>query len=204
MQKQTELAAKSESFDLEIEAGVVQLNYQNLAEVQVNYYEMDIELLFSRSPFAQDDLDGFSMIQPNSSQTITLTPGDDGRGSQQLQLPVEMKNKNVLVEIVSGDQAKSQPYFANSLDVQLVENYGQLQVFSQSERRALPKTYIKVYARMNDGSVSFHKDGYTDLRGRFDYFSQSNNPADGIEKLSLLVLSEQDGAIIRQVSPPPE
>lgn len=203
-QKQTELAAKSESFDLEVNSGAVSLNFQNLKEIQVNFYEMDIELLFSRSPFAQDDLDGFSMIRPNVSQRITLNPEEDGKGSHELKLPKELENKNLLVEVVSGDQAKSQPYFANSLDVQMVENYGQLQVSNKSDKQTLSKTYVKVYARMNDGTVSFHKDGYTDLRGRFDYFSQSNNPSDGIQKLSVLILSEQHGAAIRQVKPPKE
>ena len=28
---------------------------------------------------------------------------------------------------------------------------------------------MKVYAQMQDGGVQFYKDGYTDLRGRFDY-----------------------------------
>ena len=57
---------------------------------------------------------------------------------------------------------------------------------------------------MMDGSVRFHKDGYTDLRGRFDYVSQSNRTIDGIQKFSILVLSEAQGAVIRQASPPKE
>jgi hypothetical protein len=35
----------------------------------------------------------------------------------------------------------------------------------------LPKVYVKVYSRLADGSVKFHKDGCTDHRGRFDYSS---------------------------------
>ena len=195
-QKQTELAAQSESFDLQVESGKVELNYQNLQEVDANFYEMDIELLFSRSPFAQDDLDGFSMIRPNVSQRIILNPEEDGKGTHELKMPEQLENKNVLIEVVSGDQAKSQPYFANALDVQLVENYGQLRVSHRPDGKALSKTYVKVYAKTNDGTVSFHKDGYTDLRGRFDYFSQSNNPTDEVRKLAVLILSGQHGAVI--------
>ena len=69
---------------------------------------------------------------------------------------------------------------------------------------AIPKTYVKVYARMKDGTVRFHKDGYTDLRGRFDYVSQSNRSIDGISKLSVLILSDENGAVIRQSNPPKE
>ena len=203
-QKQTELASQSESFDFEIESGVAKIKYQNIKEVQVNFYEMDIELLFSRSPFAQDDLDGFSMIRPNFTQSVKLKTDDKGKGDHEFELPQEMKNKNVLVEIVAGDQTKSQPYFAHSLNVQLLEKFGQLHVTGEESSKAIPKTYVKVYARMNDGTVRFHKDGYTDLRGRFDYVSQSNRSIDGISKLSVLILSDENGAVIRQSNPPKE
>jgi hypothetical protein len=203
-QKQTELASKSESFDFEIESGTAKLKYQNIDEVDVNYYEMDIELLFSRSPFAQDELDGFSMIRPNFTQTVGLKTDDKGKGDHDFELPAKMKNKNILVEVVADDQAKSQPYFAHSLDVQLLEKYGQAHVTHEETGKPTPKTYVKVYARMSDGSVRFHKDGYTDLRGRFDYVSQSNRTIDGIQKFSILVLSDQNGAVIRQSDPPKE
>ncbi len=203
-QAQTELASKSESFDFEIESGVAKIKYQNVKQVQVNFYEMDIELLFSRSPFAQDELDGFSMIRPNVSRTVTLNLGENGKGSQDYELPREMQNKNVLVEIVAGDQTRSQPYFAHSLDVQLLEKYGQVHVTDEDSGKPIAKTYVKVYARMMDGSDRFHKDGYTDLRGRFDYVSQSNRTIDGIQKFSILILSEDQGAVIRQADPPKE
>jgi len=35
--------------------------------------------------------------------------------------------------------------------------------------KALAKVYVKSYVRTADGEVKFYKDGYTDLRGRFDY-----------------------------------
>ncbi len=203
-QKQTALAAQSATFDFSVESGKVTINHQNVAEIDLNLYEMDIELLFSHSPFAQDDLDGFSMIRPNTTETVTLKSDDKGRGSREVPIPDELKNKNVLVEIVAGDQSKSQPYFAHSLDVQISENYGSLQVTQQKTHDLLPQTYVKVYSRDRNGSVKFHKDGYTDLRGRFDFVTQSNHSLDGIEKFSILILSETNGAIIRQVDPPKE
>ena len=203
-QRQTQLASKSESFDFEVESGIARIKYQNIEEIDVNLYEMDIELLFSRSPFAQDDLDGFSMIRPNFTKTLKLKAGDNGKGEHKFEIPAEMLNKNVLVEIVAGDQTKSQPYFAHSLNVQMFETFGQLQVSDEEASKAIPKTYVKVYARLQDGSVRFHKDGYTDLRGRFDYVSQSNRSIDGVQKFSVLILSDDNGAVIRQSNPPKE
>jgi hypothetical protein len=61
---------------------------------------------------------------------------------------------------------------------------------------------VKVYARHGDGSVKFHKDGYTDLRGRFDYASVSGPEAAGAVDFSMLILSEKHGAVIREAKPP--
>ena len=208
-QRQTQLASKAESFEVKIDGGKAKLSYQNLSEFVVNYYEMDIELLFSRNPFAQEHLDGFSMIRPNVTQTVKVKKGrgkakSSAKGVHEFELSSKMKNRNVLVEVVAGDQAKSQPYFAHSLDVQTIEKYGQIHVTSEETGKPIPKSYVKVYARKHDGSVRFHKDGYTDLRGRFDYLSQSNRPLDGIETFSILILSENNGAVIRQAELPKE
>ena len=94
----------------------------------------------------------------------------------------------------------------------------------------MSKAYVKVYARLKNGTVRFFKDGYTDLRGRFDYASlnggneqiqplqqQSAAPKNGldyqmlkpaelneVEKLAILILSDTNGATTREVNPPRE
>lgn len=208
---QTELSARAPSFDFKVENGVAKINSQNLDDLTVNLYEMDVELLFSRSPFAQDNLDGFSLIRPNHSQQVSLNKTGDAKAQvdgderiREFELPVEMQNKNVLVELVGGDQTRSIPYFAHSLDIQLVEKFGQLKVSEASTGKPIAKTYVKVYAKSANGKVVFHKDGYTDLRGRFDYVSQSNASLDGIVKFSILMMSENQGSVIRQARPPIE
>ena len=62
--------------------------------------------------------------------------------------------------------------------------------------------YVKVYAQMQDGSVKFYKDGYTDLRGRFDFGSLNTNELDFVRKFSLLVMSDEHGAVVREAEPP--
>ena len=71
-----------------------------------------------------------------------------------------------------------------------------------SSGKPLPKVYVKVYARMKDGRVRFYKDGYTDLRGLFDYSSLNTNELDFVDKFSLLIMSEQNGAVVREANPP--
>ena len=61
---------------------------------------------------------------------------------------------------------------------------------------------MKVYAKLADGSVKFHKDGYTDVRGRFDYASVNTPERRAVERFAVLVLSDDRGAVIREVAPP--
>lgn len=198
-QTQTNLAATEASFDFEIDAQSVVVNYQNLKQVQVKYYLMDIELLFSRSPFARRDSGQFSQIRPNVSQTVKL-PAKARRLA--IPLPDTLHNSNVLIEVTGNGRSHSQAYYANALVVQLIENYGQLQVSHKESGKPLPKTYVKIYARSRDGRIAFYKDGYTDLRGRFDYSSLSTNTLGNVERFSLLILNEEFGAVVREAAIP--
>jgi hypothetical protein len=164
---------------------------------------MDIELMFSRSPFADRNLDGFSIIRPNSSQSVAVAGDDKGKGTAEFDIPAALANRNVLVEISAGDQIQAKPYFASSMSMQAIEKFGQLKVADANDK-PLPRVYVKVYSQTEDGQIRFHKDGYTDLRGRFDYVSQSNNPLDNVHQYSVLVLSPEHGALTRQVAPPAE
>ena len=180
-QQQTELAAKSESIDLEVVGDEAKLTFQNVTQATLNFYEMDIEQLFSRSPFAQNNLEGFSLIRPNMTTEVELAASKKGQGVKNLTIPDELKNKNVLIEVVAADQTRAKPLFTNSLAIGMFENYGQIQVRVEETALPLAKAYVKVYAQTSNGSIRFHKDGYTDLRGRFDYVSQSNRANDGIK-----------------------
>jgi hypothetical protein len=66
----------------------------------------------------------------------------------------------------------------------------------------VPGAYVKVYAKMQDGEVRFLKDGYTDLRGRFDYASLNTNEVEHAARLALLILSDEFGAVVREAAPP--
>ena len=68
--------------------------------------------------------------------------------------------------------------------------------------KPIPKTYVKVYARLRDGRVKFYKDGYTDLRGRFDYTSLNTNELDIVQRFAVLVASDKNGALVREAAPP--
>ncbi len=164
----SELSSTEPSFDFKVENKTVALNYRNLSEVAVNYYLMDPEFSFSSNPFVSEDTSRFSNIKPNKSAVQTLPKDKD---TLELPLPAEFAKANVLVEIVAAGQRKAQAYHANTLKLTLTENYGRLETRDSVNNRAVSKAYVKVYARLKKGTVRFFKDGYTDLRGRFDYAS---------------------------------
>lgn len=197
-QKQAKLAASEASFDFNIDAKKINLNYQNLSSVKVNYYLMDVELLFSRNPFVAQSGNQFAFIKPNASQTLELIKG---QVKASFDLPKEFASKNVLVEISAGAKTIALPYYANAMSVQVIETYGQVKVVDSVTSKPLAKVYVKVYSKTAQG-VKFHKDGYTDVRGRFDYATVSTPEKSPIEKFSILILSEQSGAMIKEANPP--
>jgi hypothetical protein len=197
-QQQTQLAAKEPSFDFVLENKALQLSWQNLDSVQVHYYLMDVELLFSRNPFVQQGGEQFQAIRPNQTQTVKLPAG---QGKLAVPLPEGLTTRNVLVEVVAAGKSRSLPYYASAMIVQMSENYGQVRV-TDPAGKPLPKVYVKAYVRLANGVVKFHKDGYTDHRGRFDYATVSTPEQAAPQRFAVLVLSEERGAQIREAAPP--
>ncbi|MBK8041051.1 MAG: hypothetical protein IPK22_28540 [Verrucomicrobiaceae bacterium] len=222
--QQSDLAATEPGFDFKVEKQTISLNWKNLSEVTLNYYLMDPEFSFSSNPFVSQDAGRFSIIKPNKTATQAL-PKDATK--LDIPLPGEFAKANVLVEVIGAGKRQTQAYHANTLKLTLTETYGRLETRDSNTDKPLPKAYVKVYAKLNNGTVRFFKDGYTDLRGRFDYASLNapenatppppgtDMPANGLDypmlkpaelnnvsKLAVLVLSETHGATVKEVDPP--
>ncbi|MBL9181794.1 MAG: hypothetical protein JNN17_06615 [Verrucomicrobiaceae bacterium] len=221
--QQSDLAATEPGFDFKVEKQTISLNWKNLSEVTLNYYLMDPEFSFSSNPFVSQDAGRFSIIKPNKTATQSL-PKDATK--LDVPLPGEFAKANVLVEVLGAGKRQTQAYHANTLKLTLTENYGRLETRDVTTDKPLPKAYVKIYAKLNNGTVRFFKDGYTDLRGRFDYASLNapenaaapsgtDMPANGLDypmlkpaelnnvsKLAILVLSDTHGATVKEVDPP--
>ncbi|MCA9031128.1 MAG: hypothetical protein KDA66_09990, partial [Planctomycetaceae bacterium] len=197
--QQDALAATEPTFEFQIDGKNLNVNYQNLDAVTVNFYEMDVELLFSRTPFVHQFGEDFTAIKPNHSVSVSL---GKNKSQKSIPIPEQFHSRNVLVEVVSAGKAQSLPYFSNVLSVQVIENYGQVRVTHRDSRTPVSTCYVKVYAQLADGSVKFYKDGYTDIRGRFDYASLNTNQLDGATRFAILTLSEEHGAVVREALPP--
>ncbi len=192
-------AALQPTLDLKIEGTEVFLKWQNLSTAQVNYYLLDVELLFTRNPFVQQGSSRASLVEPNDSSLIKL-PSKSGETS--FRIPDRLANQNVLVEVVAGNMRQSQVVSGGKVAVQFATGYGQLQASVAGSTKPLIGAYVKVYVRDQSGGVKFWKDGYTDLRGRFDYASVSGNDIASVARFSVLILEPEHGALIREIEPP--
>jgi hypothetical protein len=127
-------------------------------------------------------------------------PGD--RRQHRFALPAAYARRNVVVEAIAAGTRKAQGHYAHDLVVHVAAPFGQVRVYEQAGGRPLPRSYVKVYARMQGGEVRFYKDGYTDLRGCFDYASLSTDALDRVARFAMLVISQEHGAMIREAAPP--
>jgi len=168
----------------------IKISSNNVAECVVRFYKMDIEQLFSSNPFVQTNLGHFSSVMPNLSQVIQLKTN-----LTVIDLPTECQNTNVMIEITGGrGLSKVKPHFSHNIFARVDE--GLIRVCANSDGHPLSKCYIKVFAKLNDGSIIFYKDGYTDLRGVFDFESLSVDASQYISLYSVLVISEKNGTTI--------
>jgi len=198
-QRQAALANTEPAIDFVVEDRSLVIQYQNLEAATVNLYPMDIELLFSRNPFVQDESAKFSFIRPAFTEEVSLAAD---KTSDEFAIPEKYRNANLMAEVLAEGRRKAHAVFANDLNTTVLENYGQVQVTHKVTNKPQAKVYVKVFARMKGGQVQFFKDGYTDFRGRFDYVSLNTNELDQVERFSMLVLSEENGATIVEAVPP--
>ena len=111
---------------------------------------MDVELLFSRNPFVQQSGGQFASIRPNATADGRSCP--EQAADVRVRLPEAVpQQRTCWSKSSAAARRKSQAYYANAMDVQMIENYGQVQVPHGDDGKPLPKVYVKVYARLPDG-----------------------------------------------------
>ncbi|CAD8054408.1 unnamed protein product [Paramecium sonneborni] len=164
-QKQTEQAKKEETLQSTIEGNQIQITYSNLNKVVIQFYKIDLEILYSRNPFLNWNEEDFAFVLLNSVLETTLEaqqqPGLTYKKS--VTIPEELRKFNLIIQIKGISKRTSNRYYSTSLQVQIIENYGQIRV-SDSEGKYLSKVYVKAYIKEKNGKELFYKDGYTDLR----------------------------------------
>lgn len=115
-------------------------------------------------------------------------------------IPEAHATKNlVLLLKTKGQNMLDLAYYPSNMIVSVFESAGTLKVTDQNNH-AISKVYIKCFIKQRNNQAVFHLDGYTDLRGTFDYSGSLNEGS--IQKVSILVTSPQTGSAIHIVNPP--
>jgi hypothetical protein len=196
--KQKKLLGSEAQLDISLDGKDLLIVYNGMPKVMVKYYIIDLEILFSHTPFLAQSTDDFSFVQPNSTEWISLDPKVR---EQRVKIPEKYIAKNVVVEVSGAGLQKLVTHFSTTMKVQIFENYGELKV-TDARDKLIPKVYVKAFIKKRTGEVSFYKDGYTDIRGRFDYVSLNASELPKVEKFALFIMSDDHGSLIRECLSP--
>jgi hypothetical protein len=186
-----------ENIDFEVKNSKINILYNNIEKCTVNYYPIDLELLFSNAPFENNPGKQLSVLEPVKKQIFTLVPS---KNKLEIKIPENLKNKNLLIELTGAERKIYKTYSSNNLRVDVNQYTGELQVTDKITSKPLSKVYIKIYAKLKSGKRTFYKDGYSDLRGRFNYTSLNSNLLNKVDIFSILILSEQNGAEVIKIN----
>ena len=176
----------------------------NIPSLTLKFYFVDLEVLFSRQPFlgAKAGSQELSFVMPALVVEHT-PPASEAKEPQEssLSIPEKLQKKNVVVEANGGGKKEFATYFSTSLKVSVLENYGELKV-TDEKGTMLAGVYTKVFARFKSGKTQFYKDGYTDMRGKFDYATLSGASLSAVARFALLVTHPEFGSMAREADPP--
>jgi hypothetical protein len=195
-----ENAEKEEYHTIELLDDQIVVTYKNLTELTINLYSINLEILFSRNPFIKELAGDFAFVKPNYTEKLEVKKSSFLE-KLVYKIPGHMTKTSMFVQSVAPNKVNSVTYFSTSLKVQFIESYGQVKI-SNTANLPLAKVYVKCFAKTKSGVVNFYKDGYTNLRGRFDYALTNAGDVNNIERFSVLIMSDEFGSLIKEVDPP--
>lgn len=172
--------------------GKLLVRHRSLEKASLRLFSVDLEILFSKDPFLKggDNGNADPSIRPNADLEIQLAADTN---ETTVDLPEAMRKGNVLVSADSSGTRLLKVLDSRELDIRHVPADRTVQVLDLAGK-PLPKTYIKVYTETRSGEVAFHKDGYTDLRGKFDYLSHTAIDSSTIKRVAILISHPEKGA----------
>jgi len=197
--KKQEAAQPAMSFKFLKNQHSIEITYRNISSVTVNYYATDLEVLFSAHPF-QESNTSYKLMIPNATQIIDLEADSN---TKVVALPEEARDANTILELKSGVLCQTELYNDNQLEVCLAEDEGELRVIHKKSKEPIESAYCKVYGMsLLSRKSEFFKDGYSDIRGRFNYRELSTDQLRQVSRLSILVQTESLGSVIKECDMP--
>ena len=189
-----EKAESTPHFTAEIKESKIQVQYRNQRELRVEFYKIDLEILFTQDPFEAKLDSSLTNVLPFLVQT-TPVAHKNSLESVSIPIPMNIASNNLLIKVVdSAHKSLILKYLPFTLKASVNQEHGILKLLHPETLKPIPKLYVKCFAKMANGLTRFFKDGYTDLRGSFDFASMNTSGASGAQKFRLLVLAKEFGA----------
>lgn len=176
----------------------IKVDHENIESIEIKYYIIDPEILFSRAPFITQDSNDFAFVKPSQVATATL---NSTLKSEFIDLEKDLLNENMIIEVSGNGKQEFLRYFSTSLKVVINETYGELKV-TDNKDVSLSHVYVKVFSRTKTGQVNFFRDGYTDLNGKYEYSQINSKNLSDIEKFAIFVTHDEHGSSTKECSPP--
>lgn len=190
--------AKQVIFEASIEEGKIKIKAQNIKSFTMAYHEVDPEVSFSQDQFGDKNYNSIASVKPILvTEHSVKQPGE--LDIIVLSIPDSLKEKNLNIIVKApGESVKNLQHYPSSMNASIFESAGMIKLTDKSNQ-PLSKVYVKCFLKLSSGAVVFYRDGYTDLRGTFDYTGSINSSATSI---SILISSPQGGSLIYKVNPP--
>ena len=171
---------------------ILRIEHKQMEDIVVQVYPVDLELLFSNSPFLDSSDTNYKAIRPLQELTIKL---DKEETSTEFKLPEPYQTGNHLLVIDDGEKDWLHPLQSTKISTTVNTGSGLLQAIS--EDKPVSHCYVKIYVLSEMGNVEFLKDGHTDLRGMFDYRSHNvHSPAD-VQSYAIFISHPDLGCITK-------
>jgi hypothetical protein len=175
------------------DAGNLVIHHRATGPTTLRLFNIDLEVLFSKDPFLKDGSASSAepAIRPNHSIVVPLDPATR---QTTVELPESLRGGSLLAAAESANTRLLRVLDSRAITLKLDPLNRILRVTDTATGKPLPKTYVKIYTEDASGQVSYHKDGYTDLRGSFDYLSHTGTDLTTIQRLAILASHPEKGA----------
>lgn len=188
--------------------GLIKINFRGIEQLVLKFYKIDLEVLFSKSPFLTNIGKSFSYVSPymelrNPTAKIVENSEEEFHNTT-VKLPEKLLNENLYVQVCGHSKNVTFPYFPTSLKIRVSENYGIVKIYDETSRKPISRVYVKCFYRNKETQeVAFYKDGYTDLRGSFDYVRINRDIIEEVDRFALLIVGpEGKGLVVKECGRP--
>ncbi len=163
----------------------IHLQHGDTEATTLHVYNIDLEVLFSNDPFYDKELGGYQAIEPSHKLKVPLSQTSN---KTLYTLPKYLHSENLLITLPSGSTGAEKVVIDSStINARVSAKKGILQAIQPDKNKFLPRTYVKVYAKLHSENITFFKDGYTDLRGKFRYNTSNRIKLSDIKEFAILI-----------------